>query len=163
MLKARTEDSTGSCSQALCLCHSSAKDLLERHAVQSMLALLPADWGDAVTATAAALTAHTALGSCLSILQRQARQHSLAACSRVALNTALALVSLLSSSDVHDARYDADRWLRRSGNRWRSSFSDCSIQLRSMTRNRHRRTSHKWKCMRLLRKVRPQHQTLGDK
>ena len=63
--------------QALCLCHDSAKTLLERHAVQSMLALLPADWGDAVAATAAALIAHTALVSCLSILQRQVRGSAL--------------------------------------------------------------------------------------
>ena len=46
--------------------------------MQSMLALLPADWGDAVIATAAALTEHTALVSCLSILQRQVRWRSLA-------------------------------------------------------------------------------------
>ena len=44
--------------------------------MQSMLALLPADWGDAVTATAAAITAHAALVSCLGIFQRQVRYQS---------------------------------------------------------------------------------------
>jgi hypothetical protein len=57
--------------QALSLSYHAAKSFVERQAVRSMLALLPADWGDAVAATAAAMTAHAALVSCMSVLQTQ--------------------------------------------------------------------------------------------
>ena len=59
--------------QALSLAYDTAKSFVERQAVRAMLALLPSDWGDAVAATAAALTAHAALVSCMSLLQTQAR------------------------------------------------------------------------------------------
>ena len=59
--------------QALTLCYDAAKSFVERQAVQSMLALLPTHWGDAVAATAAAVTAHTAMVSCMSVLQTQVR------------------------------------------------------------------------------------------